>query len=150
MPNVSSSSSSPSPPLSPPLPSETDLPSSHPFLHLPSCHKNPSPYACPRCNIPYCSLTCYQSPSKHSQCSEPFFKEEIETEIGAQRGRTKEEKNGMWELLRKFEEGVGKEGMLDLEEEGLGEQEEEVDGEGDDEEGLRELHEALEGIDIGE
>lgn len=52
----------------------------------------------------------------------------------------------MWELLKKFEEGVGQEGMLDLEEEGLGEDE----GDEEDEEGLEELQKALEGVDIGE
>ena len=113
-----------------------------------SCRKNPSPYACPRCNIPYCSLECYQSPSKHSQCSEPFFKEEIHNEIGTQKNRTQEEKNKMWELLRKFEDGVGQEGILDLDKEGLGDDND--DDHDEDDPDLQQLQDALEGIDIGE
>lgn len=40
------------------------------------CKCKPSCYTCPRCNLHYCSLACYQSPD-HSVCSEKFYKEAV-------------------------------------------------------------------------
>ncbi|GLV38288.1 uncharacterized protein CBL_12937 [Carabus blaptoides fortunei] len=40
-------------------------------------------YTCPRCNILYCSLTCYQS-IKHVQCTEQFYHESVMTELRTQ------------------------------------------------------------------
>jgi len=37
-------------------------------------------YTCPRCNLNYCSVQCYQS-QKHSQCSEQFYKSCVEDEL---------------------------------------------------------------------
>ena len=54
----------------------------------------------------------------------------------------------MWELLRKFEDGVGQEGILDLDKEGLGDDND--DDHDEDDPDLQQLQDALEGIDIGE
>lgn len=116
-----------------------------------SCRQNTSPYACPRCQIPYCSLACYQNTSKHSQCSEPFYKAEIELDIASSQGKdgkgggkTREEKDKMMGMLKRFEEGVGSEEPLEWDEEegkeGVGE--EQADG-------LDELAELLESAGLG-
>ncbi|CED83206.1 Predicted Zn-finger protein [Phaffia rhodozyma] len=111
------------------------------------CTKQQSKYFCPRCNIPYCSLPCYQNTSKHSQCSEPFYRQEIELEMKAERGEkgskeVQEAKGKMWEMLKKFEEGIGGDTL-----EGLDGFDQESEGEVDDEEddGLDELQALLEG-----
>ncbi|XP_071761185.2 zinc finger HIT domain-containing protein 2 [Centroberyx gerrardi] len=44
------------------------------------CKSKPSCYTCPRCNLPYCGLTCYRSPD-HSACSEEFYKESVLQEL---------------------------------------------------------------------
>lgn len=44
------------------------------------CKSEPSCYTCPRCNLHYCSLACYQSPD-HSVCSETFYKESVLKEL---------------------------------------------------------------------
>lgn len=44
------------------------------------CKSEPSCYTCPRCNLHYCSLACYQSPA-HSVCSETFYKESVLKEL---------------------------------------------------------------------
>ncbi|XP_034754719.1 zinc finger HIT domain-containing protein 2 [Etheostoma cragini] len=44
------------------------------------CKCKPSCYTCPRCNLHYCGLACYQSPD-HSLCSEEFYKESVLQEL---------------------------------------------------------------------
>uniref|UniRef100_G3P9A8 Zinc finger, HIT-type containing 2 n=1 Tax=Gasterosteus aculeatus TaxID=69293 RepID=G3P9A8_GASAC len=44
------------------------------------CERQPSCYTCPRCNLQYCGLSCYQSP-RHSVCSEEFYKESVLQEL---------------------------------------------------------------------
>ncbi|XP_040904998.1 zinc finger HIT domain-containing protein 2 [Toxotes jaculatrix] len=44
------------------------------------CKSKPSCYTCPRCNMRYCGLACYQSPD-HSVCSEEFYKESVHEEL---------------------------------------------------------------------
>ncbi|KAM6996990.1 zinc finger HIT domain-containing protein 2 [Tautogolabrus adspersus] len=44
------------------------------------CKCKTSCYTCPRCNLYYCSLACYQSPD-HSVCSEEFYKESVLREL---------------------------------------------------------------------
>lgn len=44
------------------------------------CKSGDSRYTCPRCNLHYCSLACYQSPD-HSVCSETFYKESVLKEL---------------------------------------------------------------------
>lgn len=48
-----------------------------------SCTDNQSKYVCPKCEAPYCSLTCYKS-SDHLNCSEQFYKGCIEEELCGQ------------------------------------------------------------------
>ncbi|KAJ6635083.1 Zinc finger HIT domain-containing protein 2 [Pseudolycoriella hygida] len=47
------------------------------------CLKEPQKYCCPRCNIQYCSVACYKS-TKHSQCSESFYKDCVMQEMALQ------------------------------------------------------------------
>nr|CAD7459466.1 unnamed protein product [Timema tahoe] len=44
------------------------------------CHEKPKSYVCPRCHLPYCSLTCYRS-QQHLQCSESFYQEAVKEEL---------------------------------------------------------------------
>lgn len=44
------------------------------------CNEVDAKYMCPRCNIPYCSLKCYQA-EVHIQCSESFYKECVVSDI---------------------------------------------------------------------
>ncbi|XP_008426946.1 zinc finger HIT domain-containing protein 2 [Poecilia reticulata] len=62
------------------------------------CEGNPSNYTCPRCNLQYCGLSCYQSPD-HSACSEEFYKESVLQEL-KDMGKTEAEgKRKMQEIL---------------------------------------------------
>lgn len=62
------------------------------------CKSKPSNYTCPRCNLHYCDLACYQSPD-HSLCSEEFYKESVLQEL-KDIGKTKTEgKKKMQEIL---------------------------------------------------
>ncbi|KAF7366457.1 hypothetical protein MSAN_00902700 [Mycena sanguinolenta] len=67
------------------------------------CRRQFSKYTCPTCNIPYCSLTCFRSPA-HAQCSETFYKKEVESDIRAAPDKTREERRRMMEVLKRFEE----------------------------------------------
>lgn len=44
------------------------------------CHCKAANYTCPRCNLHYCGLVCYQSPD-HAMCSEEFYKESVLREL---------------------------------------------------------------------
>ncbi|KLO06656.1 hypothetical protein SCHPADRAFT_837775, partial [Schizopora paradoxa] len=70
------------------------------------CHRQISRYTCPSCNVPYCSLTCFRSDA-HSQCSEPFYKRELEDGIKSQPNASMEERTKMMDLLKRFEEEEG-------------------------------------------
>ncbi|KAM9344740.1 zinc finger HIT domain-containing protein 2 [Symphorus nematophorus] len=62
------------------------------------CKCKPSCYTCPRCNLQYCSLACYQSPD-HSICSEEFYKESVLQEL-KDMGKTESEgRKKMQEVL---------------------------------------------------
>ncbi|XP_071336265.1 zinc finger HIT domain-containing protein 2 [Trachinotus anak] len=62
------------------------------------CKCKPSCYTCPRCNLPYCGLACYQSPD-HSVCSEEFYKESVLEEL-KDMGKTESEgRRKMQEIL---------------------------------------------------
>jgi hypothetical protein len=69
----------------------------------PNCHfcqaKAPT-YTCPRCNVAYCGLKCYQS-QRHSPCSEAFYKECIETELRTGDGDTDGAKRKTLETLKR-------------------------------------------------
>ncbi len=62
------------------------------------CKRKPSCYTCPRCNLHYCGLACYQSPD-HSACSEEFYRESVLQEL-KDMGKTESEgKKKMQEVL---------------------------------------------------
>ncbi|XP_035519574.1 zinc finger HIT domain-containing protein 2 [Morone saxatilis] len=62
------------------------------------CKCKPSCYTCPRCNLHYCGLACYQSPD-HSVCSEGFYKESVLQEL-KDMGKTESEgRKKMQEVL---------------------------------------------------
>ncbi|XP_060943383.1 zinc finger HIT domain-containing protein 2 [Limanda limanda] len=62
------------------------------------CKCKPSCYTCPRCNLRYCGLACYQSPD-HSFCSEAFYKESVLKEL-KDMGKTEgEQRKKMQEIL---------------------------------------------------
>ncbi|KAG5636783.1 hypothetical protein H0H81_006897 [Sphagnurus paluster] len=67
------------------------------------CGRQFAKYNCPTCNVPYCSLTCFRS-QPHNQCSEGFYKKEVELEIESKPSKTPQERMRMMELLKKFEE----------------------------------------------
>ncbi len=67
------------------------------------CHQEKPKYTCPKCEILYCSLTCYRS-FEHVHCSENFFKECVvkELESNNQTGKASHEgKKKMESILRK-------------------------------------------------
>ncbi|KAF8967705.1 hypothetical protein BDZ97DRAFT_1656008, partial [Flammula alnicola] len=68
------------------------------------CRRQFAKYTCPTCNVPYCSLTCFRSQA-HNQCSEGFYKKEIEADIQTGPSKTAQERHKMMELLKNFEEG---------------------------------------------
>ncbi|XP_023250158.1 zinc finger HIT domain-containing protein 2 [Seriola lalandi dorsalis] len=62
------------------------------------CKCKPACYTCPRCNLHYCGLACYQSPD-HSVCSEKFYKESVLEEL-KDMGKTESEgRQKMQEIL---------------------------------------------------
>lgn len=62
------------------------------------CKCKPSCYTCPRCNLQYCGLACYQSPD-HSVCSEEFYKESVMQELKNMGKTEREGRNKMQEIL---------------------------------------------------
>ncbi|KAI8918099.1 hypothetical protein BC831DRAFT_483322, partial [Entophlyctis helioformis] len=48
------------------------------------CMIQGSNYACPRCNVKYCSLSCYKSQA-HADCSEAFYRSNFMGELQSQR-----------------------------------------------------------------
>lgn len=67
------------------------------------CRRQFSKYNCPTCNVPYCSLICFRSEA-HSQCSETFYKKEIEAGIHSESSTNAVKRAQMLEMLKKFEE----------------------------------------------
>ncbi|KAG1728095.1 hypothetical protein EDB19DRAFT_169255 [Suillus lakei] len=67
------------------------------------CRRQFSRYTCPGCNVSYCSLTCFRSEA-HSQCSETFYRKEIQTSIETKSSKTHEERGKMLELLKRLED----------------------------------------------
>ncbi|XP_022054515.2 zinc finger HIT domain-containing protein 2 [Acanthochromis polyacanthus] len=62
------------------------------------CKCKPSCYTCPRCNLQYCGLACYQSPG-HSDCSEEFYKESVLQELKEMGKMETEGKKKMQDIL---------------------------------------------------
>ena len=77
------------------------------------CRKNASKYTCPRCNVRYCSSSCYKS-GKHSQCSELFYKDCVLEAMSEHKGSA-EDKLKMLEMLKKLEEQGRDEDAFDAE-----------------------------------
>ncbi|XP_046353047.2 zinc finger HIT domain-containing protein 2-like [Haliotis rufescens] len=59
-------------------------------------------YTCPRCNIPYCSLACYQH-QKHGSCSEAFYKDWVIDELSHSSADT-EDREKIREILQREQE----------------------------------------------
>ncbi|KAJ3650614.1 hypothetical protein Zmor_016702 [Zophobas morio] len=62
------------------------------------CDNALAKYTCPKCQIRYCSLTCYQS-EKHLQCSEEFYKSCIEDELAHE--TNEESRRKMLDILKR-------------------------------------------------
>ncbi|XP_012693232.1 zinc finger HIT domain-containing protein 2 [Clupea harengus] len=82
------------------------------------CLSKPYCYTCPRCNIMYCSLSCYRSPG-HSGCSEEFYKESVFKELRNTGLTEKESREKMQEILLRLRTN---EGAMDHISEQLGEE----------------------------
>ncbi|XP_060533287.1 zinc finger HIT domain-containing protein 2 isoform X2 [Cylas formicarius] len=67
------------------------------------CDNALAKYSCPKCNVIYCSLTCYQSPA-HLQCSEEFYKDNVMREMNLNPDN-EESKAKMMEILQRTHEG---------------------------------------------
>ncbi|EPT01274.1 hypothetical protein FOMPIDRAFT_1029983 [Fomitopsis schrenkii] len=112
-------------------------PVAEPTASLPCaiCRRQFSRYTCPRCNIPYCSLTCFRSES-HTNCSEMFYRKELETDIRGDKSKSAEQRQKTLELLRQFEEDSMNDDIF-----GLDDEDEEEDGD--------DLERRLGGLDLG-
>lgn len=66
------------------------------------CDNALAKYSCPKCDIIYCSLTCYQAES-HLECSENFYKEHVMQEMNLD-PKNPESKAKMLEILQKTHE----------------------------------------------
>ncbi|KAK8844066.1 hypothetical protein IAR55_006860 [Kwoniella newhampshirensis] len=90
------------------------------------CRKKDSKYTCPRCNVAYCSLDCFRDES-HAQCSEPFYKATVLDSIASDPKAGFDEKKGMMEMLRRFEQAQaeGGDALAELEEDDEDEEEKE-------------------------
>ena len=66
-------------------------------------------YTCPRCNILYCSVRCYQH-QKHSQCSEQFYENCVQEELKSSSacGSTLQAKHQTIDALKRLKEGDDK------------------------------------------
>ena len=79
------------------------------------CCRQVARYTCPTCNVPYCSLICFRS-EKHGQCSEGFYKRELESEIRSKPSASANERQRMLEMLRRLEEEGTQDDDLDSDE----------------------------------
>ncbi|MCO5585370.1 hypothetical protein L7F22_039303 [Adiantum nelumboides] len=74
------------------------------------CRIESSPYTCPQCNIPYCSVKCFRD-RKHERCSKPFVQQALEEERkaneedGDKEGAfvDEEEREKMMDVLRRLQ-----------------------------------------------
>ncbi|KAI0352088.1 hypothetical protein OH77DRAFT_1409888 [Trametes cingulata] len=99
------------------------------------CRRQFSRYTCPRCNIPYCSLVCFRS-EKHANCSESFYRKEVELDVKSAPSASVEEKRRMMDLLKRFEEDSLDESPLL------------ADSDNEDEDDADDLHRRLQNIDL--
>lgn len=102
-----------------------------------SCHDAKAKYCCPRCNILYCSLNCYQS-NVHLQCSEHFYKDNVLNEINLNSGE--ESKTKMLQVLQKNHTNDGLfDGFNDVEGGNL---------DSDDDDNCKDIAERLSGVNL--
>jgi len=83
---------------------ETEFKETLPASSCEICFKNKSQYTCPKCNIPYCSLKCYRDESKHLNCSENFYQDQVITELKMCKISDVEDKNKLAEILLREKE----------------------------------------------
>ncbi|KAI9459657.1 hypothetical protein BJY52DRAFT_354098 [Lactarius psammicola] len=67
------------------------------------CRRQFSQYTCPRCNLLYCSLSCFRAEA-HSQCSEPFYRDQLALDIHTEPSTSAADRKAMLELLKRFEQ----------------------------------------------
>ncbi|KDR12142.1 zinc finger HIT domain-containing protein 2 [Zootermopsis nevadensis] len=95
------------------------------------CSKIKGIYVCPRCNILYCSLLCYQS-ELHLNCSEAFYKECVMEDIKSQ-GRDPFPEKKMNEILQQLQ---GNENNSN------------IDSDDDNDDSVEDLHERLRNVNL--
>jgi hypothetical protein len=49
------------------------------------CEASLPKYTCPKCGVPYCSLTCYRAPRHGERCAEQFYEDQVRNELRATR-----------------------------------------------------------------
>lgn len=92
------------------------------------CETEKSKYCCPKCDIMYCSLSCYKD-EKHLRCSEDFYKKEVLEELKSQNVDV-DSKTEMMKILQKFDETNE---FIDPLDEAVEDEEEDVEEDSDDE-----------------
>ncbi|XP_062870098.1 zinc finger HIT domain-containing protein 2 [Trichomycterus rosablanca] len=70
------------------------------------CVVQPARYTCPRCNVPYCSLSCYRGDA-HTSCSEDFYRECVSQELKLRGGSDQEVQRNMREILLRLRSDHG-------------------------------------------
>ncbi|KAF0298989.1 Zinc finger HIT domain-containing protein 2 [Amphibalanus amphitrite] len=109
-----------------------------------------SRYVCPRCGVPYCSVTCYRS-GRHQRCSEGFYRDCVQQQLRAEHADPA--------LRRRTEEALARQARLQAAqergEEPPGDQSDEPPGDqsdepvdSDDSDAEEELAERLRGVDL--
>jgi len=73
------------------------------------CLHEAAEYTCPRCESPYCSLSCYKDHS--GQCTEQFYEEQVHEDLATQKAGPEERRKLEQALvsLRELDEGSGDE-----------------------------------------
>lgn len=104
------------------------------------CVRAEARYTCPRCEVNYCSLQCYQS--HNGKCTENFYRDQVQEELKSSKIPEEERRK-----LEKVMQGLNK-----LDEDSEGEGDEEAEDEEEDEEDLppERLADLLERAERGE
>lgn len=112
------------------------------------CNSAASKYCCPRCNILYCSLSCYKS-EQHGQCSESFYRENVIQEMAFAKDKQEAAQSSgkMMDILKRLDEADFQDGAALFDgEEDEEERFEEIDS--DDAEDVDDLAKRLGGVDL--
>ncbi|XP_055325782.1 uncharacterized protein LOC129579634 [Sitodiplosis mosellana] len=114
------------------------------------CSEGTRKYICPRCNIAYCSVACYQSPS-HLKCSEEFYKDCVVEEMTLQSkmkntSGPSDDVKKMYDILKRVESG---DQPIDSDFE-LSDEELDSDDDEDEPDDDNDLSKRLEGIDLND